>query len=115
MGASLQLYREMQKASLYAMTSANECFPLVLLEAQNAGIPVVSYDCPHGPRNIINDGKDGLLVRNQNKEEFSNELSFLIANQSVRLEMSKNAIENSFKYAAAPIMECWNDLMRSIV
>ena len=114
MGATPHLAMEMQKASIYAMTSANECFPMVLLEAQNAGLPIVSYDCPNGPRNIITNNIDGLLVKNQSIDEFANNLSYLITENDIRLNMGAKAKINSFNFAPAPIMEKWNKLFLSL-
>lgn len=113
MGSTTQLYSEMQKASLYAMTSSTECFPMVLLEAQNAGLPIITYDCPHGPRNIINNKIDGVLVANQNIAEFARNLSYLIEESELREKMSQQAIKNSVKFARAPIMKLWNELINS--
>lgn len=113
MGPTAQLHSEMQKASLYAMTSSTECFPMVLLEAQNAGLPIITYDCPHGPRNIINNKIDGVLVANQNIAEFARNLSYLIEESELREKMSQQAIKNSVKFARAPIMKLWNELINS--
>jgi glycosyltransferase involved in cell wall biosynthesis len=51
---------EMQRASIYAMTSKTECFPMVLLEAKACGLPIISFDCPTGPKHIVNHGVDGI-------------------------------------------------------
>ena len=62
MGRSATVDREYAKASLTAMSSSFEGLPMTLIEAMSAGVPAVSYDCPHGPRAVITDGHDGLLV-----------------------------------------------------
>lgn len=115
MGATPHLAMEMQKASIYAMTSANECFPMVLLEAQNAGLPIVSYDCPNGPRNIIKDSADGILVENQNIKEFSEKIAMLMINNEVRSNMSTIALKNIRKFSAMPIMNKWNTLFLKLI
>jgi glycosyltransferase involved in cell wall biosynthesis len=61
-GATNHVLEEMQKASLLLLTSWYEGFGLVILEAMGEGIPVISYDCPFGPRTIIEHGKNGFLV-----------------------------------------------------
>ena len=114
MGATTQLTLEMQKASIYAMTSITECFPMVLLEAQNAGLPIVSYNCPNGPRNIINNNEDGVLVQNQSIDDFANALSNLINEKNVRLKMGIKAKNNSLNFAPSLIMEMWNKLMLNL-
>ena len=58
----------MKLAKIVVMSSSVEGFPMVLLEALNAGTPVVSFNCPSGPSELIIDGENGLLVENQNFE-----------------------------------------------
>lgn len=114
MGATDNLQAEMESSSIYAMTSANECFPMVLLEAQSAGLPVISYDCPNGPRNIIQDGVNGLLISNQDKNEFAKKLKILMADEPLRLKMGDNARKNVLKFVQGPVMNQWDHLIRSL-
>lgn len=59
----------------------HECFPMVILEAHSSGVPVISFDAPTGPRNIIHHNKDGILVDNNNEDEFVEILENLALNQ----------------------------------
>ncbi|HEX5619129.1 MAG TPA: glycosyltransferase family 4 protein [Solirubrobacteraceae bacterium] len=61
-GYTSELHEELARASLYVMTSREEGFPMVLIEAMGVGLPVVSVDCNTGPREIITDGVDGYVV-----------------------------------------------------
>ena len=70
-GSTDNMEEKMLNASIYAMTSLTECFPMVLLESLSCGLPVISFDCPNGPRNIIINNKDGLLVKNNNIDAFA--------------------------------------------
>lgn len=93
--------------SIYAMSSLTECFPMVLLEALSVGLPIVSYDCPNGPRHIIQSPSDGLLVANQDPKALAKGLLELIANVDLRKKMGVIAKKNSSKFAASSIMHDW--------
>lgn len=113
-GATKQLEKQMQRAKIFAMTSATECFPMVLLEAQAAGMAVISYDCPNGPRNIITHEENGILVENQNKDAFAQELKQLITNTTKQSKIKNNAKQSSAKFSQHTIMRKWNALCNSI-
>jgi glycosyltransferase involved in cell wall biosynthesis len=115
MGDTSLLQEELFRSSVYAMTSKNECFPMVLLEAQMAGLPVVSYNCPTGPGNIIENEISGFLVEPQNIIEFSNKLKSLIEDELLRIEMGINARKNVNKYSTSEIIKKWNDLFLELV
>jgi len=110
MGATNNLQQEMQKAAVYAMTSATECFPMVLLEAQAAGMALISYDCPNGPRNIITHNIDGVLTPHNEIAIFADKLSTLMTNETLRSVMGYNAKQGVNIFAQARVMQQWNDL-----
>ena len=96
------------------MTSIYEGFGLVLVEAQSCGIPTIAFDCPTGPRNIINDGKDGYLIENRNTEQFIKKLDDLMNNNEMRWKMGDNAFENSKRFDVETITEKWIKLFNEI-
>ena len=100
--------------SLYAMSSVTECFPMVLLEALSVGLPIVSYDCPNGPRHIVTNKKDGLLIANQNSNALAGGLLYLIENESTRIKMGIEAKKNSTKFETIEIMQQWLHLFQEI-
>ena len=110
MGPTSHLEQEMQKASIYAMTSASECFPMVLLEAQAAGLPIISYDCPNGPRNIIINNQDGWLTSYNEISIFAEKLGMLIKNEKVRKIMGIVAKQNVAQFSSEIVMKQWNEL-----
>jgi glycosyltransferase involved in cell wall biosynthesis len=114
MGVTSQIENEMQRASIYAMTSATECFPMVLLESLANGLPIISYDCPNGPRNIISKGEDGVLVAHNNIEDFSKKLGELIKDTQLRKNMEMNAVKNVNRFNEKFIMEQWLSLFKTI-
>lgn len=95
------------------MSSITECFPMVLLEAQSCGLPIVSFDCPCGPRNIITHKQDGLLVGNQHSVKLADGIIKLIESLDDRKEMGKNARENIKRYNFSEVMESWKKLFES--
>jgi len=65
------------KADIYLMTSNYEGLPFCLLEAKSWGVPIISFDCPTGPRDIVNDNEDGFLIEKFSNEEFLIKLNLL--------------------------------------
>lgn len=110
-GSSDQMLEDMSKYSIYAMTSETECFPMVLLEALSIGLPIVSYDCPNGPRNIIDNGEDGYLVKHHDAESFSMELKSLMRNLSERERLQNNAKDKVLRFSCASVMKQWQELL----
>ena len=91
------------------MTSANECFPMVILEANSCGVPVVSFDSPTGPRNIITHNFDSLIVPLNDCVKFANELDHLVKNKTQLKSMSKNAVSTANKYLIDDVMLLWKN------
>ena len=110
--------KEIQKyylsASIYAMTSAFEGLPLVLVEAESMGLPLVSYACPCGPRDIIRDGQDGFLVESGDKETFAARLRQLIEDEELRRRMGQAAKINSQRFSLDNVMKQWEDLFAEL-
>ena len=106
-GAVSNLSNKMNNAAIYAMTSHTECFPMVLLEAQQVGLPIVSFDCPYGPRNIIKNKEDGFLVENKNNDNFVKSLEKLMMDVNLRKKMGEKALKNSAQKNIEVIMKKW--------
>lgn len=113
-GAVSDLDERMKKASLYAMTSSTECFPMVLLEAMSNGVPIISYDCPNGPRNIISNQKEGVLVQGNNIKAFSQKLESIISQEETRGCLSIGAFETSKEFLKDKVMIRWGDLFKKL-
>lgn len=102
-------------SSMLLLTSLYEPFGLVLPEAMSCGLPVVSFDCPYGPSDIISDGIDGFLVKDRNVEVFAERVCMLIEDESLRQRMGKAAIASSQRYRSDLIMPEWIKLFREIL
>ena len=85
-------------ASIYAMTSRYEGLPMVLIEAQQMGLPIVSFACPCGPRDVIHDGEDGFLIPMGEDDIFLKALGTLMASEEKRICMGQRAREASARY-----------------
>lgn len=101
------------KSSMLLLTSCWEPFGLVIPEAMSCGLPVVSFE-GDGPCEIINDGMDGYIIKDRNKDEFVNKVCQLIENVELRQQMGKNAIQNAQRYSADNIIPMWKELFESL-
>jgi glycosyltransferase involved in cell wall biosynthesis len=98
------------KSSIYAMSSRFEGFPMVLLEAKSFGLPIVSFDCETGPREIVNQNFDGLLVEKENYEKFSDSLLSFMNDENKRKEFGENAF-NDRRYVLNAIIPKWQGVL----
>ena len=105
---------EYQKSSIFVLSSRYEGFALVIGEAMSCGIPVVSFACPCGPKDIITDGKNGYLVEPNNIEALAERICYLIENEEVRKEMGKAARKRAEDFTEEKIMKQWVDLFENI-
>ncbi len=104
-----------QSASIYAMTSRYEGLPMVLIEAQHMGLPIVSFACPCGPKDVIHSGEDGYLISQGDDEGFLTALRRLMDSETERVRMGANARKASARYDVDAVMGQWLDLFSSLV
>jgi glycosyltransferase involved in cell wall biosynthesis len=111
MGRTQQLGDELSQASIFAMSSRYEGFGMVIIEAMSKGLPVVSFDCPRGPGEIIHDGKDGLLVPEQDVDGFASALLTLIRDEDLRRRLGAAGRETARRYDVERIAGDWRALL----
>ncbi|MBK8142709.1 MAG: glycosyltransferase [Chitinophagaceae bacterium] len=92
------------------MTSRNECFPMTLLEAQSAGLPCISFDCDSGPRHIIKNEENGILVEKENTLQLAAAVSSLIMDEAKRKKMGELAFNNIQEFSPGKIYQLWKEL-----
>lgn len=109
------IYEEYMKSSLLLMTSRFEPFGLVLPEAMSCGIPVVAFDCPYGPADIISDGVDGFLIKDRDIALFADRVCSLIESPALRMKMGQSAIDSSTRFSPENIMPQWESLFQKLV
>lgn len=115
MGQTDQVQARLSEASCFVLTSIYEGLPLVMLEALSCGLPIVSYDCPCGPKDIITDGIDGFLVPAGDEQLLANKICYLIENPDKRAEMGTAALKKSKYYEPEKIVPMWMDLFERLL
>lgn len=105
---------ELVRSSLAVCSSRFEGFGLAIVEAMACGLPVVSFDCPWGPRSIISDGEDGILVENGNVEQLVAAMVRLMREPEVRETMGKRASVNVQRFSMEAVAREWKDLFDSL-
>lgn len=104
-----------KQSSIMLMTSRTEGFGMVLIEAMACGLPCISFDCPSGPRDIIQDGQDGFLIENGDKKSFQQKLEALMSNAELRKTMGARASKNVMRFSANNIVAQWDKLFRDLM
>ncbi|MET9217613.1 MULTISPECIES: glycosyltransferase family 4 protein [unclassified Streptomyces] len=115
MGAVSPIEPELAKASVLAVTSTLESFGMTLVEGMCAGLPVVSTDCPLGPREIVDDGVNGLLVPPRDIDAIAGALLSLIEDDERRREMGRAALASSAHYDPSVIARRHVDLFQRLL
>lgn len=108
------IMEEYLESSIYVMSSRYEGFGMVLIEAMACGVPCVSFDCPYGPSDIINDGEDGFLVEYLNTKALADGICKLIEDPDQRKLFGKNARKNVLRYSQDIVMQQWTTLFESL-
>lgn len=110
-----RIYEEYAKSSIIVMTSNYEGFGMVLVEAMACGVPAIAFDCQCGPKDIIQPGENGLLVRNGDIEGLATAMMKLMDDAAYRQRLSENAKGIISTYAEETVMQQWITLFTTLV
>ncbi len=114
-GYSQDIKMEYQKASILVCSSLFEGFGMVLIEAQANELPVISFDCPVGPREIIENNVNGILVQNGDITELANAIVKLALAPDKRKQLSINALESIKEFDVDKITQKWEKLFLELL
>ena len=110
-GRTTNVQKEYVNSSIFVCSSRFEGFGLAIVEAMACGLPVVSFDCPWGPRSIIKDNEDGLLVEDGNPQQLALALKSLMDDSATRKRMASAALVNVRRFQLQEIAEKWKTLV----
>ena len=114
-GNTSDVQNNMCNSSIFVLSSIYEGLPLVMLEAMSCGLPVVSYDCPCGPKDIITNGIDGFLVPIGDEQMLTEKICYLIENPDIRTQMGAAALKKSENYHIEKIIPMWMSLFERLI
>ena len=110
-----QIIEKYLESSICVLSSIYEGFSLVIMEAMSCGIPCVSFDSPFGPRNIIKDGEDGILVEYLNSQALAENICKVIEDKQLRKRLGDKAKQNIQRFSQDAIMKQWTDLFEYLL
>lgn len=101
-------YRE---AAIFVLSSRNEGFAMVLLEAMCFSLPTVSYSCKTGPKEVVSDGENGFLVEPGDTEGFAEKMERLMNDEAMRRQMGTQAAKTVMRFHKESILDQWETLL----
>jgi glycosyltransferase involved in cell wall biosynthesis len=113
-GPSKDLGAEMAAASMFVLSSRFEGLPLVLLEAMGQGMAIVSFDCPTGPADVVEDHRNGLLIPPKDVDALAAGMLAMIEDEDLRRRCAAGAIETAAEYSMAAVGPQWERLLQEL-
>ena len=113
-GPAEDIGSDMAEASVFVLSSRFEGFPLILLEAMSKGMGIVSFDCPTGPADIVDDHRNGLLVPPEDVTALATAIRELVEDEELRRRTAAAAIETAQQYTIEAIGPQWEALLEEL-
>lgn len=104
-----------KNASILALSSRYEGLPMVLLEAETFGVPCVSFACQCGPKDVIRDSENGLLVPEGDVPGLAEALLKLIQDPAMLVRLGAAAYADAVRWRPEHIMQQWQNLFENIL
>ena len=104
-----------KNSNIFVLSSRFEGFGMVLVEAMACGLPVVSFDCPAGPDEIITDGVDGLLVPSGDVHALAEKLMVLMTDENLRRRLGQQARQTAQRYDMTALVNQWTTLFEKVI
>jgi len=108
-----KLKKQFLSSCVFAMTSVTEGLPMVLLEAMQYGVPCIAYETESGIKDIIDDSKNGYIIKDRNEVEFVNKLNSLLENDKELIEFQKKALSKSKRFTSKTLVRKWIDILEN--
>jgi glycosyltransferase involved in cell wall biosynthesis len=115
MGTTERFGEVLANASIFALSSRYEGFGMVIVEAMSKGVPVVAFDCPRGPNEIVSHGEDGLLIPNGDVDALSDGLLALVEDDDRRRRYGEAAIAKAAQFEMSRVGPHWDALLAELV
>lgn len=113
-GRVSNIEEQYKKGALYVMTSRNEGFGLVLLEAKKNHLPTIAFDVPYGPATIIENGISGYLIKPFDIGDMADKIEHLISNDLLRLQFAEQAGKNLDIFSIDSFIRKWDNILRGL-
>ncbi|WP_084773389.1 glycosyltransferase family 4 protein [Nonomuraea candida] len=114
-GPTTDVGAELEKASIYVLSSRHEGFPMTILEAMAKGLAIVSFNSPHGPKEMITNEVDGLLVKPRTNDNLAASIIRVIEDEQLRRDLAAGAVETARNYDVDVIGQKWDELLADLL
>lgn len=104
-----------KRSAIYMMTSAFEGLPMTLLEASQFGVVPLAFNTFSALPDIIEDEVNGFIIKPDDYDAYELRILELVENNELRIQMAKNAVENSKRYTIDKIAKQWQNLIISLI